>query len=73
MARITPDLLSKCTGQAKKKKEESLDQYLRRITHLYCSEKGIEKIVSGVCTLIAIYKSAISLQYFRRVYRSAAV
>jgi len=46
MARITAELLSKCTGQAKKKREESLDQYLKRITHLYCAEKGIEKIVS---------------------------
>lgn len=46
MPRMTTDLLVKCTGQAKRKRDESLEQFLRRITHLYCSERGIETIVS---------------------------
>ena len=43
---MTVDLLLKCTGQAKRKRDETREQFLRRITHLYCSEKGIEAIVS---------------------------
>lgn len=48
MPRMTADLLVKCTGQAKRKRDETQDQFLRRITHLYCSEKGIEAIVSAI-------------------------
>lgn len=50
MPRMSIELLSKCTGQAKRKRDESLEQFLRRITHLYCSEKAIETIVSQLCT-----------------------
>lgn len=50
MPRMTEDLLVKCTGQAKKKRDESKEQFLRRITHLYCSERGIEAIVSSFRT-----------------------
>lgn len=43
---MTADLLLKCTGQAKKKRDETECQFLRRVTHLYCSEKRIDAIVS---------------------------
>lgn len=46
---MTADLLVKCTGQAKRKRDETQEQFLKRITHLYCSEKGIENIVSLHC------------------------
>ncbi len=46
MPRMIADLLARCTGQAKRKRCETQEQYLRRITHLYCSEKGIETVVS---------------------------
>ena len=45
MPRMT-DLLIKCSGQAKKRRDEAREQFLGRITHLYCSEKGIGAIVS---------------------------
>ncbi len=53
MGSMTTDLLLKCTGQAKKKKEESREQYLKRITHLYCAEKGIDKIVSQLSLTVS--------------------
>lgn len=55
MPRMTADLLVKCRGQAKRKRHETQDQFLRRITHLYCSEKGIEAIVC-VQLQLASYK-----------------
>ena len=63
---MTLDLLIKCTGQAKRKREESQEQYLRRITHLYCAEKGIEKIVSCKNDCIALMQY-LTLQSPRRV------
>ncbi len=47
MPQMTASLLARCTGYAKRKRDESPEQFLRRITHLYCSEKGIDKIVSS--------------------------
>ena len=52
---MTTDLLVKCTGQAKRKRDESQEQFLRRITHLYCSERGIEAIVSTSHASIIIF------------------
>lgn len=49
---MTPELLCKCTGQAKRKKDETAEQFLRRITHLYCAEKGIETIVRAFLDLL---------------------
>lgn len=54
MPRMTAELLVKSTGQAKRKRDESLEQFLRRITHLYCSEKGIEVIVSLYNVMVMI-------------------
>ena len=53
MPRMTADLIARCTGQAKRKRGEAPDQYLRRITHLYCSEKGIDAIVSDIAMAVA--------------------
>lgn len=46
MTKITTDMLCRCTGQAKRRKEESQEQFLKRVTHLFCAEKGIQAIVS---------------------------
>ena len=76
MPRMTTDLLVKCTGQAKRKRDESLDQFLRRITHLYCSEKGIETIVSinfpaRQMPSNGLILMALFLFYFRKDYQPA--
>lgn len=50
MSRMTVDLLCKCTGQTRRKREETKEQFLGRVTHLYCAEKEIRRVVSGgVC------------------------
>ena len=57
---MTSDLLVKCTGQAKRKRDEISEQFLRRITHLYCSERGIEAIVSKIIILFQVCALKIS-------------
>ncbi len=42
MVKLTVDLI----GKAARKKEEGLTQYLKKLTHLYFSEKNIDEIVS---------------------------
>ena len=54
MPRMTVDLLCRCTGHARRKREEGPEQFLRRITHLYCSEKAIETIVSSALILYGL-------------------
>ena len=50
MSRMTVDLLCKCTGQTRRKRDETKEQFLGRVTHLYCAEKEIRRVVSGgVC------------------------
>ncbi|XP_003384368.2 PREDICTED: protein phosphatase 1 regulatory subunit 42-like [Amphimedon queenslandica] len=45
MPRLTVDLLARCTGHAtKRRKDETQEQFLAKVTHLYCSEKGLEMI-----------------------------
>ena len=46
MVKITPELVAKCPSQTKKKKNESPQQYLKRLTHVYLAEKSIDEIVS---------------------------
>ena len=47
MVKLSVDLLCRCTGHAsKRRRDENQEQYLARITHLYCSYKQVEKIVS---------------------------
>ena len=48
MVKITPELVTKCPSQTKKKKSESAQQYLKRLTHVYLAEKSIDEIVSNV-------------------------
>lgn len=46
MVRITADLIARCTsGYNKKKREESVDHFLKRLTHLYLEDKNIDEVV----------------------------
>ena len=48
MVRLTVDLVARCTsGYTKKKRDESIQQYLKRQTHLHLENKNIDEIVSG--------------------------
>ena len=47
MVKITPELLTKCPSRTNKKKGESQQQYLKRLTHVYLAEKSIDEIVSS--------------------------
>ena len=47
MVKVTMDLIARGTsGYTKKKREENIQQYIRRLTHLYLENKGIDDIVS---------------------------
>ena len=43
---MTVDLLCKCTGQTRRKRDETKEQFLGRVTHLYCAEKEIRRVES---------------------------
>ena len=46
MVKLTVDLIARrTTGFTKKSRDESVSHYLRRITHLYLEDKGIDEIV----------------------------
>ena len=57
MFHLTPDFLIRCANQYNRKRGESQDEYLRRITHLYCAEKGIACIenLSQCSSLTVLY------------------
>ncbi|KXJ18282.1 Protein phosphatase 1 regulatory subunit 42 [Exaiptasia diaphana] len=44
MGKITLEMLAKCPSHTKKKKDENLQHYLKRLTHLYFAEKGVDEI-----------------------------
>ncbi|XP_070556232.1 protein phosphatase 1 regulatory subunit 42-like [Ptychodera flava] len=44
MVKLNVDLIAKTSSHARKKRDESLQHYLRRLTHLYFAEKGIDEI-----------------------------
>ncbi|XP_031559465.1 protein phosphatase 1 regulatory subunit 42-like [Actinia tenebrosa] len=44
MGKITLEMLAKCPSHTKKKRGETLNHYLKRLTHLYFAEKGIDEI-----------------------------
>lgn len=47
MVKLTIDLIARGTsGYTKKKRDESIQQYLRRLTHLYLEDKCIDEVVS---------------------------
>ena len=53
MVKITLELLSRSVNQAKRRKDESPQQYLRRVTHIHLADKGIEQIVRRSITVTA--------------------
>lgn len=46
MGKITLEMLAKSPSHTKKRRDETAQQYARRLTHLYFSEKNIDEIVS---------------------------
>lgn len=47
MVRLSIDLIARGTsGYTKKKKDEEMDHYLKRLTHLYLEGKSIDEVVS---------------------------
>lgn len=48
MGKITLEMLAKCPSHTKKKRDETLQHYLKRLTHLYFAEKGLDEIVSTI-------------------------
>ena len=52
MPKLTVDLLCKCTSSSvKKKKDETQEQFLARLTHVYCFEKNVDDMVKKTHTL----------------------
>jgi len=48
MVWLTLDLIARGTsGYTKKKRDESVEQYVRRLTHLYLEDKCIDDVVSS--------------------------
>ena len=46
MVRLSIDLIARgASGYTKKKKDEEMDHYLKRLTHLYLEDKSIDEVV----------------------------
>ena len=57
MVKITLEMIAKSPSHTKKRRDETVQQYVRRLTHLYFSEKNIDEIVSRVgCFRIFVEK-----------------
>ena len=68
MPRLTVDLLCRCTGHAsKRRRDETQEQFVARVTHLYCSEKGVEDIVNNNGN------NVIKLIFIRKIFICVAV
>ena len=53
MVKLTMDLIARGTsGYTKKKRDESMQHYLKRLTHLYLEGRHIDEIVSTLFTMI---------------------
>lgn len=47
MVKLTIDLIARGTsGYTKKKRDESMHQYLKRLTHLYLEDRCIDEVVT---------------------------
>ena len=57
MLHLTTEFLIRCANQYNRKRGESQEDYLRRITHLYCADKGIACIenLSQCASLTVLY------------------
>ena len=48
MGKISLELIAKSHSHTKKRRDETVQQYVGRLTHLYFSEKNIDEIVSKI-------------------------
>jgi len=47
MVKLSVELIARGTsGYTKKKRDEEMDNYLKRLTHLYLEDKSIDEVVS---------------------------
>ncbi len=47
MVRLTADIIARGTsGYTKRAKDESIQHFLKRLTHLYLEDRGIDEVVS---------------------------
>lgn len=51
MVKLNTDLIAKSSIKTRKQRDESLALYLKKLTHLYFSEKNIDQIVSKILFL----------------------
>lgn len=56
MGKISLELIAKSHSHTKKRRDETVQQYVRRLTHLYFSEKNIDEIVSKIVILSTLYQ-----------------
>ena len=55
MVKLSIDLIARGTsGYTKKKRDEDMDQYLKRLTHLYLEGKSIDEVVSMSLDIIFV-------------------
>jgi hypothetical protein len=53
MVKLTIDLIARGTsGYTKKKRDESMQQYLKRLTHLYLEDRCIDEVVNKHAILL---------------------
>lgn len=67
MGKISLELIAKSHSHTKKRRDETVQQYVRRLTHLYFSEKNIDEIVSKIYSRL-FTRSMIVLQGFGKVF-----
>lgn len=55
MVKLTIDLIARGTsGYTKKKRDESMSQYLRRLTHLYLEDRNIDEVVCHLLWIVVL-------------------
>lgn len=66
MVKLTMDLIGRGTsGYARKKKDETLQQFLRRLTHLYLENKNItEVVIIFIINLFPLKRNMLTIGFF---------
>ena len=65
MVKITQEMLAKVPSHTKRSRDETLQHYLRRLTHLYFAEKNIDSIVSPVKYFFRLCHPIVDCQNFQ--------
>lgn len=77
MVKLTIELIAKGTsGYTKKKRDEDMEHYLKRLTHLYLEDKCIDDVVSihvCVCYFSALIPKGKNTFFFSLSVQSGSV